>query len=71
MEAIWTIDPLRLTKVTLFTMIFYNSENSIRDVRPFVVHCCVTAVLRRILHHSYSSESVMRLAYPILLKSPP
>jgi len=27
--------PLKLTKVTLFTMIFYNSENSIRDIRPF------------------------------------
>ena len=37
--------PLRLTKVTLFTMIFHNPENSIRDIRPFVVHCCVTAVL--------------------------
>jgi len=31
------IASLKLTKVTLFTMIFYNSENSIRDIRPF---CC-------------------------------
>jgi len=27
--------PLKPTKVTLFTMILYNSENSIRDIRPF------------------------------------
>jgi len=26
---------LKLTKVTLFAMILYNSENSIRDIRPF------------------------------------
>ena len=34
------IPPQKPTKVTLFTMILYNSENSIRDVRPFM-----TAVL--------------------------
>jgi len=27
--------PLKPTKVTLFTMILYSSENSIRDKRPF------------------------------------
>jgi len=27
--------PLKPTKVTFFTMIFYNLENSIRDIRPF------------------------------------
>jgi len=27
--------PLKPAKVTLFTMIFYNSESSIRDIRPF------------------------------------
>jgi len=27
--------PLKHTKVTLFTTIFYNSENSIRDIRSF------------------------------------
>jgi len=27
--------PLKPTKVTLFNMIFYNSENSIRNIRPF------------------------------------
>jgi len=26
--------PLKPTKATFFTMIFYNSENSIRDIRP-------------------------------------
>jgi len=27
--------PLKLTKVTLFTMIFYHPDNGIRDIRPF------------------------------------
>ena len=27
--------PLKSAKVTLFTMILYNSENNIRDIRPF------------------------------------
>jgi len=27
--------PLKPTKVTLFTVILYNSENSILDIRPF------------------------------------
>jgi len=26
--------PLKPTKATLFTMILYNSENDIRDIRP-------------------------------------
>jgi len=29
------ITPLRPTKVTLFTMMFYNSDNSTRNLRPF------------------------------------
>jgi len=29
--------PLKPKKVTLFTMILCNSENNIRDIRPF---CC-------------------------------
>jgi len=33
--TIRAIAPPKPTKVTLFTLIFYNSENSIRDVRPF------------------------------------
>jgi len=27
--------PLKPTKVSLFTILLYNSENSIRDIRPF------------------------------------
>jgi len=37
--------PLNPTKVTLFTMILHNSENSNRDIRPFSIHCFVKAVL--------------------------
>jgi len=33
--AIGAIAPLKPAKVTLFTMILYNSENNIRDIRPF------------------------------------
>ena len=37
------ISPLKLMKVTLFTMILYNSENNIRDWRPSIYlsqQCC-------------------------------
>jgi len=35
-EAIGVIaPPLKPTKVTLFTMILYNLENSIRSIKPF------------------------------------
>jgi len=34
-RAIGAISSLKPTKVTLFTMILYNSENNIRDTRPF------------------------------------
>jgi len=33
--AIWAIAPLKPTKITSFTILFYNSENSICDIRPF------------------------------------
>jgi len=33
--AIGAIAPLRPTKVCLFTIIFYKSENNIRDISPF------------------------------------
>jgi len=33
--AIGAIAPLKPKKATSFTMILYNSENSIRDIRPF------------------------------------
>ena len=39
-------------EVTLFTMTVYNSENSIRNTRWFVVHCFVTEMLWGILHLS-------------------
>jgi len=35
MEVIGAIYPLKPAQVTSFTMILYNSENSIRDVRTF------------------------------------
>ena len=63
--------PLKPTKVTLFTMILYNSENSIHEQGHFAVHCFVTALLWSLLHLSYSSEPVIRLDYQILLKSFP
>jgi len=34
-ERLGRSPPLKPTKVTLFTMILYNTENSIRDIRPF------------------------------------
>jgi len=62
---------LKPTTGTFFTMILYNSENSIRDKKPFDVHCFVTAGLWSILHVSWSSELVMRLDCQTLLKPPP
>ena len=63
--------PLKPTKVTLFTMILYYSEKSVRAIRPFCRPYFVTAVLWTILHLSCSSEPVMRLDYQILQKSTP
>jgi len=60
--------PLNLTKVTLFTMTFYNSENNIRDIRPFCrTLSFVTAVLWSMLHLCYCSEAVMSLDSPLTL----
>ena len=48
--------PLKPATVTLFTISFYNSENtSLKEC-----HCAVTAVLWSIQHLSYISEAVMR-----------
>jgi len=62
---------LKPKKVTFFIVIFYNSENNIRDARPFCrplfCHSCVVSIL----HLSYSSEPVMRLDCQMLLKSIP
>jgi len=50
--------PLKLTKVTLFTMILYNSENSIRDVRSFWGQLfCHSGVVK----YTSSLSHVMRL----------
>jgi len=63
---------------TLFTMILYNSENSICGIRPFShpLFCHSSVVNHTVRHLSCSSDSepVMRLAsldYKILLQSPP
>ena len=64
--------PLKPTKVTLLTMILYNSENSIRDIgpfwRPLFYQSGVLKYTSSLLH---SSELKMRLDCQILLKSPP
>jgi len=56
---------LKPTKVTLFTIILYNSENNIRDTRPFCrpmfYHCSVE--MHSLLHLSYSSKAGMRFDY--------
>jgi len=44
-------------------MILYESEYSIRDIRPFYRQFFVKAVLPNILHPTYSSELVMKLEY--------
>jgi len=66
----WGDPRVKPTTVDLLTMILYNSENSVRDLRPFCRLLFVKAVLWCILHLSCSSEPVMRLDYQILLKSP-
>ena len=63
--------PLKATKVTLFTMILYNSENSIHSLRPFCLHCLVTAMLWCILHLPYSSDTAMRLDQPNITETSP
>jgi len=57
-EAIGTIYPIRHTKGTSHNCVQFGKQPSrIRD--HFVVNCFVIAVLRRILHLSYSSEAAM------------
>ena len=50
--------PLKLTKVTVFTMILYNSENSICDIkqffRPLFRHSRVVKYFASLLHHCYN-----------------
>ena len=62
---------LKPAKVTLFTMILYNLENNIRNIRtvcrPLFGHSSVWSML----HLSYSREVAMRLDYQIFQKSIP
>jgi len=65
------IVPIKTTKVTLFT-ILNNSENNLRDIRPFCRPLfCHSSPVKYILHLYYSSEAAMRFDYQILLKFPP
>jgi len=55
------IAPLKPTKVTLFTMILFNSENSTRDTRPFCRPLfCHSSVVKYL---SYSSELDLTTTY--------
>jgi len=66
-----TIAPLKPTKVSLFTIIFYNSKNNIRDIslfcRPLFCHSSVEKYTSSILQQ----WTVMSVECQILLKSPP
>jgi len=66
--AIGVIVPLKLEKVTLITMVLYNSENNIRNVRPFCCPLFCPSSFVKYTYLSYSSEAVMRLDYQILQK---
>jgi len=58
-KAIWTIAlPLKPVKVTLFTMILYNLENSIRDVEPFLPFTVLLQQSCEVYLISYGSEPV-------------
>jgi len=57
--------PLKPMKVTLLTMILYNSEKSIRDIKPFCrpLFCHNHVVKYTTVHLSYRNDPVMRLDY--------
>jgi len=59
--AIEVITPLKPTKVTLSTMILYNSENSIRDIKPFcsplICHSSVVKYTSSLVQQSTRNES--------------
>jgi len=62
---------LKPNKVTLFTMILYNSENNIHHIKPFCCSLfCHSSFVKYTSCLSCSGEAVMRLDYQILLKSP-
>jgi len=51
-------------------MIWYNSENNIRDVRPFGCPLFCHSIFVKYTYLSYSSQAVMRHDYQILQKTP-
>jgi len=66
------ISPSKPMKVIWFTMILYNLESSIRDVRPFCHPLfCHSSVVKYTSYFSCSSDHVMRLDYQILRRLPP
>ena len=71
--TVGVIVPLKPTKVTLFTMILYDSENSTSDARSFGrLLFCENSVVKNALSLLHQpSEPVMRLDCQILLKSLP
>jgi len=65
----WGNRPLKPTKVTLFTVILFNWEKSIRDIRPFCGQLFCHSSVVKYTSSLYSSEAIMRLDYQILLQS--
>ena len=65
--------PPKNYELTLFTMIVYISENSIRITRPFchLLFCHSSVLNYNLLHLSYSSEPVMRLTMKYYWNRPP
>jgi len=59
--AIEAIDPLKPTKVTLFTTILYNSEIAFVIWDLFAIHCFVIAVLWSILHPLTVAKALPKL----------
>ena len=55
--------PVKPTKAILFTIILYNSQNYIRDVRPLCRPLFCHSNVVKYIHLFYSSEAVVRLDY--------
>ena len=72
---IGAIAPLKPTKVTLFTITFYNSENSIRDIKPFCrpLFChssvvkCSSSLLQQWTRNETWLPDVSEIAPPLIL----
>jgi len=65
--------PPKPAKVTLFTIILHNSENNIRDIRPFCrLRFCHNSVLKyRLLPLSYSKRSFYETWLPNITEIDP